>query len=573
MGLPDPNHRRDDPFDRLRRLRPSEIGHEELAGLLHELQVHQEALTAQNRQLIETQHALEGSRDRYVDLYDFAPIGFMTITATGVVCEINLTGAALLGRERGKIIGLPFNVFLRTADKARFADHLRQCGELDRTSATIELALSSADHPYVQLVTRPHASDNGRKRNLLSAIVDVSQRKRLEQDRRDSEDAREKLTRDREIARARDDAKDHFLAILSHELRTPLTPAVATLSDDRLLSLAPAPLLQALHTVRRNLDLEVRLIDDLLDVTRISRNRLVVSREHVNIHDVLRDVAQMLDHEIRQSGVYVTSKLDAPRPWVIGDARRLCQVFWNLLGNAIKFSRPGDTVTIASSGEANGFIRVTVTDTGAGMEEEVVRSINDRGENAAKTPIQSATGLGLGLAICRGVVKAHGGTLRASSMGLGHGSRFIVRMPAEAASEPREQPLGPVDRAPHEPRPTRRILLVEDHRDSADTLSQLLRLHDYHVSVARTMQEAIAVANQEVFDLVISDIRLPDGSGLDLMRRLQSNRPIRGIAISGFGTEQDQRRSREAGYETHLTKPLDFNRLLDAIEHAASSST
>jgi PAS domain S-box-containing protein len=575
MGSLNRDQRRDDPLERLRRLRPSDIDEGALTELLHELQVHEEELTAQNRQLIETQHALEESRDRYVDLYDFAPIGFMTISESGVIREINLTGASLLHSERGKILGLPFKAFVRTMDKSRFAEHLRQCRDLDQTTATTELALNAGDHvTHVQLVTRRHGSEHEGEttRSFLTAIIDISQRKRLEEERRHAQDANEKLVRDREIARARADAKDHFLAILSHELRTPLTPIVATLSDDRLLSLAPEPLLYALQTVRRNLDLEVRLIDDLLDVTRISRDRLVVTREQVNIHDLLRDVTAMLDDESRQCGVRVACRLDAPHPRVIGDSRRLSQVFWNLLGNAIKFSNAGATVMIESSGKPGGFIEVSVTDTGAGMNEAVVRSINDPGEGAAEMPIQPASGLGLGLAICRGVMKAHGGTLRAVSQGRNHGSSFVVRIPVDMAPERTQRTPRSSEQPRKGPALTRRILLVEDHRDSADTLSQLLMFHDYHVRVARTMQEAIAAANQEVFDLLISDIRLPDGSGLDLIRRVQSQRPIRGIAISGFGTEQDQRRSREAGYETHLTKPLDFNQLLDAIERIVSSA-
>jgi CheY-like chemotaxis protein len=203
------------------------------------------------------------------------------------------------------------------------------------------------------------------------------------------------------------------------------------------------------------------------------------------------------------------------------------------------------------------------------MDESVVKSINEGGAVEA-APVMSTSGLGLGLAICRGVINAHKGALHAISSGPGHGSTFVVEIPLAAHLEQWAPSATAPDPASGETSRPRRILLVEDHQDSADTLSQLLAFHDYEVSVARTVQEAIDVADQGLFDVVISDIRLPDGSGLDLMRRLRSNRPIRGIAISGFGTEQDQRRSREAGYETHLTKPVDFNVLLGAIERAGA---
>jgi len=569
MGLKKNRSHRDNPLDRLRHLHPTEIGPEALRELLYELQVYEEELTAQNTQLIETQHALEESRDRYVDLYDFAPIGFMTISVSGIIREINLTGVALLHQgERSQIIGLPFNAFVAGADKSRFAEHLRQLREMPESRASVELTLNGDARKHIQLVTRPHAVGTD-KAGLLTALIDITDRRRLELERHDAEETRDKLTRDRELARARADAKDHFLAMLSHELRTPLTPIMATMTDDRLVSLAPEPLLAALHTARRNLDLEVRLIDDLLDFTRISRDRLVLATERVDVHEVLHDVVEMLDHEFRLHGVHVATALDAPRQWVIGDPTRLRQVFWNLMGNAIKFSSWGGTVTVSSSDAADATLQVTIRDTGEGMDEQVVNSINEGG--TVEAPVMSATGLGLGLAICRGVIKAHKGALHAHSSGRGHGSTFVVQIPLAAHLEQWAQPRTSSAPANGEQSRPRRILLVEDHPDSADTLSQLLAFHDYEVSVARTMQEAIDVADHGLFDLLISDIRLPDGSGLDLMRRLRSNRPIRGIAISGFGTEQDQRRSREAGYETHLTKPVDFNVLLGAIERVAAS--
>ena len=570
MASPKRDRRRDNPIDRLRRLRPEDIDQQALADLLHEFQVHQEELDAQNSQLIETQHALEESRDRFVDLYEFAPIGYMTITSAGVIREMNLTGAALLRKERGKIIGLPFSAFVVKADKVRLSEHLRQCREVDRSNATVELELTTSDSSsYVQLVTRRHGTDREDPPTFVTALIDITERKRLEHEHRAAEDARDKLFRERETARARADAKDHFLATLSHELRTPLTPVVATLSNQRLISLAPEPLSTALQTVRRNLDLEVRLIDDLLDVTRISRDRLVLAQERVNVHLVLQDVVDMLSHEIRKHDVRVVMALEAPTDWVIGDATRLRQVFWNLLGNATKFTSGGGRVTITSAAGPDGFIQVTVSDTGAGMDEALVRSINEGGQDARSEPLQSATGLGLGLAICRGVVTAHGGTLRAMSAGPGRGSTFVVQIPIAAHLERWDRESSVV--GPHDALParTKRILLVEDHQDSADTLSQLLTLNDYDVSVARSVESALGLASKG-FDLLISDIRLPDGSGLELMRRLRTSSSIRGIAISGFGTEQDRRRSRDAGYEMHLTKPVDFDRLLEAIEQVAT---
>jgi PAS domain S-box-containing protein len=565
MGSANRDSGDDDVLSRLARIPRDEISEDAFTSLLHELHVHQEELTAQNIQLIETQNALEETRDRYVDLYDFAPIGYMTITASGVIREINLTGALLLDRERGNIIGLPFSAFVVAQDKPKFSEHLRQCRQADHGDATVELALKGRNpSPVVQLVSRRHAGEMEGKPHFVTAVIDVTERKRLEQERRSAEEARDKLTRDREIARARADAKDHFLATLSHELRTPLTPIVATMSNQQLMSMAPEPLLAALQTVRRNLDLEVRLIDDLLDVTRISRNRLVLATERVNLHEVLQDVMHMLDFEIQSHGLEMTAAFDASSPWIVGDPTRLRQVFWNLLGNAIKFTDPGGRIMITSSDGPAGFVQVSVSDTGSGMDDSVTAAINANDDETRHIPIQSASGLGLGLAICRGVVTAHGGTIDARSRGKGSGSTFVVQLPIalgrqDSASRSSERPRA-------RPARPKRILLVEDHPDSAETLSQLLTIHDFDVTVVNTVESAVA-KSEEGFDLLISDIRLPDGTGIELMRRLRSNGPIRGIAISGFGTEQDQQRSRAAGYEAHLTKPVDIDRLLSAIEH------
>jgi len=569
MGAPR-SHRGGDPVERFRDLQLEGAGKEALAELFHELKVHQEELSAQNHQLIETQSALEESRDRYVDLYDFAPIGYMTISPNGVIREMNLAAASVLGRERAKIVGLPFTAFVVREDKLHFSEHLRQCQQAEQSSVTIELTLNIGNHlTSVQLVTRRHSGDARGEPMFLTALIDITAQRKLEQERRDSNDAREKLTRERELSRARSDAKDHFLAALSHELRTPLTPIVATMSDSRLISLAPEPLRAALQTARRNLDLEVRLIEDLLDLTRISRGRLQLTHEHIDVHLVIQEVIDMLSVETQRRGIIVVTAFDAPQHSVVGDPVRLRQVFWNLLGNATKFTNASGTVTIASAAGDVGSIRVTVSDTGIGMERAVVSSINAPDEAAGHSPIQSATGLGLGLAICRGVVTAHGGTLRAISSGAGRGSTFVLEFPIAAHQDDADRASAPAQPSQDRQTPRLRILLVEDHQDSADMLSQLLTLHDYEVVVARTVEGALAAAARE-FDVLISDIRLPDGSGLELMRRLRANQDIRGIAISGFGTEEDRQRSIEAGYGTHITKPVDFNRLLDAIERVSA---
>ena len=183
MGAPK-SYRGGDPVERFRDLQLEGVDKEALAELVHELKVHQEELSAQNHQLIETQSALEESRDRYVDLYDFAPIGYMTIDPSGMIREMNLTAAGVLGRERGKIVGLPFSAFVLRADKPRFSEHLRQCLQAEHSSVTTELTLNIGNHlTSVQLVTRRHGGDTSGEPMFLTALIDITARKKLEQER------------------------------------------------------------------------------------------------------------------------------------------------------------------------------------------------------------------------------------------------------------------------------------------------------------------------------------------------------------------------------------------------------
>jgi CheY-like chemotaxis protein len=346
-----------------------------------------------------------------------------------------------------------------------------------------------------------------------------------------------------------------------------LTPVVATLTDDDFWSALPDRQRKAVELIRRNVDLEVNLIDDLLDVTRIARNRLDLRREPLNVHDALNEVVAMCAEPARTRTIRVQTNLAAKGPWVVGDPTRLRQVFWNLLSNAIKFTEVGGTVTIASADNDRGQLVVTTTDSGIGMSAQLLRELAQNEEGPK--PLPSASGLGLGLMICQGIVRAHGGTLRATSKGHGKGSTFEVTLESAGSTSlesrhRRHSTLGKEERSV-------RILLVEDHQDTSEALSMLLRNHGFNVQVAESVDVAVRLATAGC-DVIISDIRLPDGSGIDLMRRLRAMFPIRGIALSGFGSQEDVRRSLQAGYDVHLTKPVDLSTLIEVIEEVSAKS-
>jgi CheY-like chemotaxis protein len=239
----------------------------------------------------------------------------------------------------------------------------------------------------------------------------------------------------------------------------------------------------------------------------------------------------------------------------------LRQVFWNLVKNGIRFTPRGGRVRIRIAPAAPGRIAVEISDTGAGIEP----SDFDRIFHPFEQSRQRTEGLGLGLAISRAIVEAHGGTLSVSSAGAGRGSTFRVELAASSAEEPSRS----ADRIPRPAERTaraRRVLLIEDHLDTVKALRELLSELSCEVLAVGSLNEAIAAAQENSFDLVLSDLGLPDGSGLDLMRQLRDRHGLSGIAVSGYGTEQDLKQAREAGFVDHLVKPITFERISEAIE-------
>ena len=372
----------------------------------------------------------------------------------------------------------------------------------------------------------------------------------------------------REAAEAANAAKDRFLAMLSHELRTPLSPVLhaATLLEDEA---CPESMRSTLATIRRNVQLEARLIDDLLDLARIRNGKLQLQVEPVDAHDLLRRAVDICEADIRTRNLRLTVDLRAQHPLLEADPARIQQIFWNLISNAIKYTPSEGTITLRTEDdESAGSLKVVISDSGVGIEPDRLERIFDAFEQANSG---RAGGLGLGLAICRALATFHGGRIEAHSSGTGQGATFTVTLPVA-----RDVPISRVDVPAAPPQPLARglrLLLVEDHADTAATLERLLNNSGYAVQTAATFQTALNCLEESEFDLLVSDIGLPDGSGLDLMPKFQdtaAGRPIGGIALSGFGMPEDLERSSSAGFDEHLTKPVDFGLLRKALMRVAA---
>ncbi len=427
----------------------------------------------------------------------------------------------------------------------------------------------------VTLLERPF-----RPITLLSAL-EVALRSRQRQ-----YEARESV---QQLKRAHDEiqlssrAKDDFLAALSHELRTPLNPVLLVASEHAGNGTLPAPIRADFEMIRKNVELEARLIDDLLDLTRISRGKLSLNKQHAGLHEILQDALAKISGDIEQKQLKLQIKLAAPHDTVLGDTARLQQVFWNVLKNAVKFTPVGGQITVKTSAlNNNGKFVVKITDTGIGMSpKEIGRIFNafSQGDHAAQGGSHRFGGLGLGLAISRSLISLHHGLIFATSAGPGKGSTFTIELPLEPdghKSDAVDDATLDIHPAPvtAPPEKAHRVLLVEDHEPTRIALANLLTRRHYDVRPAGTLKNAYELAAQEKFDLVISDIGLPDGTGYELISKLKAKFGLRGIALTGYGMEQDITRAKDAGFIAHLIKPVRIDALEKILsEVCAESST
>ncbi len=387
------------------------------------------------------------------------------------------------------------------------------------------------------------------------------------------ERVRADLEKAKNMAEAASRAKDDFLAVLSHELRTPLTAVLGAVGSLHEEARFPGEFREDLEMIRRNVGLEARLIDDLLDVTRISKGKIEMSREVVDVHGCLRSALEICEGDLREKKQRVKLHLEAPRHYVMGDPARLQQVFWNLLKNAVKFTPAEGLIWVRTFNQrARDEIRdhgerlvVEVADNGIGIDSHHLSRIFNAFEQVDGS--RRFGGLGLGLSIAKAVVELHHGTLTASSEGRGKGATFTVVL--ETADAPMPEPAAAPGPSPASGGHAVKVLLVEDHPDTLRILARMLEKWGYVVTAASSVRGALESAEKEEFDVLVSDLGLPDGSGLELMRELRAlrpGRPLPGIALSGYGAENDLRQSREAGFEEHLVKPVGVEGLRQSLQ-------
>ena len=525
----------------------------------------------QLRALRDDQRSLKQARARYADLFDFAPVTYALLDAVGIVLKANLAACRLLNVERAHLIGHPLLPFVVQPDRHELLEHLRRCRngkDKDMVESEIRFSAPSSRALTCRLYSKRASSDE--RDAFPTVIIDQTPLLALDEARLIAERGKAQAERASEIAQAASSARDRFLATVSHELRTPLTPALFAASRLASWEGLPDKARKLGATIKRNIEFEARLIDDLLYVARINRDRISLELDRVDVHEVLREALEICSPVAREKNVAVTAHLTAEAHHVNGDRSRLRQVFWNVLSNAIKFSEAGGSVVVRTINELEGGLRVSVRDSGVGIDATEIENLFTPFD---RRPVdkESRMGLGLGLSICKGIVAAHGGQIWAMSDGPGRGATFAVELATAAQPQVEKTGAGVPAFAVEGPDDARRlrVLVIEDDGDSSQMLALFLSEAGHDVEVASSLGAAIRRLD-EYWDVVLSDIGLPDGSGLEVARHAcrMPRPPQRLIAFSGYGSDDDLRASREAGFDEHVVKPIDLDQLLSILNGA-----
>jgi PAS domain S-box-containing protein len=498
------------------------------------------------------EESLRASEEKYRSLFESTSDAVL-IGDAGVYVDANLAAAEMLGTPLERLIGSHYSEFIDPAWREIGEEVGRSLRETGRWAG--EFPMRRADGAIVWADYRSRFDGE----HFLAVVRDVTERKLAEQALRESADR----------LREADRRKDEFLAMLAHELRNPLAPIRNSVEVLRRIGPAEPRLLQVGEMIDRQVAHMARLVDDLLDVSRVSRGKILLRAERLDLTPLVAAVVDDLRGLLATSGLELDQELPLEPVWLSGDPTRLSQVVGNLLQNANKFTNPGGKVRVRLVADReSGQAVLTVEDTGIGMDPDILARLFEPFSQADGSLDRSRGGLGLGLALVKGLVELHGGEVRAASPGPGRGSTFTVRLPLLDA----EPAMAGSGAAASEPARPLRVLVVEDNRDTADSLRMLLELAGYSVEVAYTGRDGLEIARRFHPEVALCDIGLPGGiDGYDLARALREAQETAGshlIAISGYGQEEDQRQAREAGFDRHLTKPVEpaaLMRLLKAL--------
>ena len=529
--------------------------------LIHDLEVHQAELESQNHQLRETQEMLEQSRSRYADLYDFAPVAYCTFDLNGVIREINLTGATLLGAERARLIGKPFFACAPMTDTLAFVKHLNQClASWGPCTAELTLLPLNREPLVLQVVSARYFRADGALAGCRSALTDISVRKKAEDELRLA-------------LRMRED----FLAIVSHELRNPLSTIMVGAELLLKVALAPERPQQGrpqLESILRSAKRMTRLVADLLDLSSMEAGHLSMQRGTHDLGDIVATALAIVEPAAAEKSIRLERRLPSKPLATDCDRERIVQVLLNLLGNAIKFTSEGGTIEVEARAVADKLL-CAVRDTGIGITSEQKRHLFKPYWQAESR--NHHHGAGLGLSIAQGIVEFHGGKLWLDSVP-GPGSTFTFTLsPPAAGHRPLARAGAPDAAAPRRqltPNPASAgdrgtVLIVDDDADTRSGLSELLVGEGYRVLTAGNGQEALAsLRRMETRPAVILlDLMMPVMNGWEFLAERARDARLSGTPVILISGQADAHKTAsEFGLAGCIEKPVALANLLRAMQ-------
>jgi PAS domain S-box-containing protein len=513
---------------------------------------------------------IETSDQRLAAIVESSDDAIVSKTLQGIITSWNKGAERIFGYTAAEAIGRPITMLIpenHLDEEPRIIERIRAGERIDHYE-TIRRR-KDGSKVEISLTVSPIKDSGGCIIGASKIARDISETKRSAERLAESLE-REKAAREQAEAATR--AKDDFLAALSHELRTPLNPVLLLASDGAGNKTLPPEVRADFDMIRKNAESEARLIDDLLDLTRINHGKLRLNLQMVDAHALVREAALTARPQADAKKIHLIFRLHAEQHMLSGDPLRLQQTFWNILKNSVKFTPEGGKVLVESFSEGGRWV-LKISDNGLGMTSKELQTIFTafaQGDHA-RDHSNRFGGLGLGLAISKRLAEIHCGKIRAESPGRHQGSTFTIELPLARINGSAGSPAPNGNGSCVETSDTRneRILLVEDHEATRNVLASLLGRRRYWIVKASSVAEARSLAAKERFDLIISDIGLPDGSGYDLMAELHDRFGLRGIALTGFGREQAENRPRPKGFITHLTKPVRIQDLESALALAA----
>jgi two-component system CheB/CheR fusion protein len=488
---------------------------------------------------------------------DDAPCGALTFTDDGYIVAVNATLCRLLGYAVDELSGGHLQKILSPGGRVFYQTHFFPLLKLQGEVEEVYMALRGKAGDEIPFLVNARRTEKNGRAETDCILMRMRQRSHFENELLSAKKAAEKANK----------AKDQFLAALSHELRTPLSPVLMMSTAMELDPALPGEVREQAGIIRRNAELEARLIDDLLDHSRIRHSKLALVRAPIDVHALLTQTAEIVRSEGTSKRVAIVFEKNAGDYFVFGDAARLQQVFWNIIKNGVKFTPAGGEVRVVT-GNVDSELVVRVTDTGIGIAADALPKIFQAFEQGG-LPTGCFGGLGLGLAISRAIVSMHEGRIEAESDGPGCGATFSVALKTITPPAPAPPPSAPVLAMGSR---KLRLLLVEDHDSTREVLTRILQRAGHEVYSAATGTEALELlATANPLDALISDLGLPDRNGFDLLRQIRVTHPdLPAIALSGYGMDEDVKRAKDAGFTAHLVKPIPFDQLRALLDQIAA---